>query len=769
VLNRLQLFRNVGLFDSYYSPGSLGLAPLTLIYAENGRGKTTLSAILRSLATGTALPIIERQRLGAQNPPHIVIDCDGGPPPAIFLNGAWNRSLPNIVVFDDTFVDENICSGLVVESEHRHRLHEFILGARGVALNSALQQAVDDVETEIRIIRAKADAIPAAERGGMAVDDFCALPARVDIDDTIQEAERNLAAAKEQQSILIADKFEPLLLPEISSDDIDVVLAIELADLDATAAEQVQAHLAGIGEGGETWVASGMERVSLHESESCPFCAQSLSGAAIIEHYRAYFSKAYADLKQTIARTIQEFIRFHGDGAAGEFASPAAFERAIRVAVERRQFWLRFTDIPEISLDTAEITRAWSVAQAAVLSVLRAKQDRPLERMRLGQDARTAIEYYERCRRDVEVLSESLQKTNYAIAVVRERAAAGNVEALDRDVVLLRASKARHSLSTAPLCADYLAEKVAKASAEQRRDAARAALNQYRETIFPAYQTAINEYLRRFNAGFRLSQITPQNTRGGSACTYNVLINNQPILIGASAPPGTPSFRNSLSAGDRNTLALAFFFASLDQDHALADKIVVIDDPVSSLDEHRSLTTVQELRRLSQRARQVVVLSHNKAFLCSVWDAIDGITRAALEVVRDGGGSIIRGWDVNSDMITLHDRRHELLRNYLASAATSDAREVAAALRPVLEAFCRVAYPAQYPPGMMLGQFRGICDQRLGTADEILNQADIDELRDLTECANLFHHDTNPAWQSQGINDAELLDFVRRTLAFARR
>lgn len=52
-----------------------------------------------------------------------------------------------------------------------------------------------------------------------------------------------------------------------------------------------------------------------------------------------------------------------------------------------------------------------------------------------------------------------------------------------------------------------------------------------------------------------------------------------------------------MSAGDRNTLAIVFFFASLDQDDQIAQKIVIIDDPMTSLDEHRSLTTVQEMRR----------------------------------------------------------------------------------------------------------------------------------------------------------------------------
>jgi hypothetical protein len=52
---------------------------------------------------------------------------------------------------------------------------------------------------------------------------------------------------------------------------------------------------------------------------------------------------------------------------------------------------------------------------------------------------------------------------------------------------------------------------------------------------------------------------------------------------------------------------------------------------------------------------------------------------------------------------------------------------------------------------------------------EILSQADIDELRDIVEYANLFHHDTNPAWETEVINSTLLEGFVRRTLEFAKR
>src|SRR5438094_8096427 len=119
MINRLQLVRNIGQFDSVSSAANIPLAPLNLMYSENGRGKSTLAAVLRSLATGDPIPIAERRRLAAVHPPHVVLDCDGGPLAAMFQNNAWTRTLPNIAVFDDVFVDRNVHSGLAIVAEHR--------------------------------------------------------------------------------------------------------------------------------------------------------------------------------------------------------------------------------------------------------------------------------------------------------------------------------------------------------------------------------------------------------------------------------------------------------------------------------------------------------------------------------------------------------------------------------------------------------------------------------------------------------------------------
>jgi hypothetical protein len=95
MLARIQLIRNVGQFDSVNGGASIALPKLTVIYAENGRGKTTLSAILRSLGSGDPVPVTERKRLNASQAPHIVMQPATGP--AInFQNDAWTQTIPNL-------------------------------------------------------------------------------------------------------------------------------------------------------------------------------------------------------------------------------------------------------------------------------------------------------------------------------------------------------------------------------------------------------------------------------------------------------------------------------------------------------------------------------------------------------------------------------------------------------------------------------------------------------------------------------------------------
>ncbi len=369
----------------------------------------------------------------------------------------------------------------------------------------------------------------------------------------------------------------------------------------------------------------------------------------------------------------------------------------------------------------------------------------------------------------VNVFNNGIDAINDQIEVIKERVKSANIPALEADLAKLKATKNRYTEEMAAACKEYLEESDAKKQTEERRNNIREALEKHQKTIFPAFKNSINIYLPKFNAGFRLDNIEPENTRAGTACSYDVIIYNQPIAVdGSRSQPGQHAFKNTLSSGDRNTLALAFFFAMIEQDQNLKDLIVVIDDPMTSLDEHRTLTTAQEIRNLSKRVKQVIVLSHSKSFLCKIWKHLAPEHKSSMQVVRDGDESTFTEWNVNEDSITEFDRNHQLLREYSSNGGGS--RPSAQAIRPTLEGYLRVACPEHFPAGAVLG--KGIMEtwsKHLSTPQEILSKTDLTELLNLTEYGSKFHHDTNLAWETEAINDGELLGFVKRTLEFIKR
>ena len=762
MIRHIKLLRNIATFDSDNSAASLDLKRLALIYADNGRGKTTVAAVLRSLTTGDPLPIAERQRLGSKDSPHVVLDCEGEPSDVVFQGSQWNKILPHLKIFDDVFVDENVYSGLDVASHHRQNLHELILGDQGVALNRTLQRLVSRITQHNTALGEKAKAIPEQERWGLSADEFCSLPAQPDIDVQIETAERVLSAARNLDAVQTTPLFQRIELPEFDINIIGQVLSKDLQDLDKAAETQVQAHVQSLGIGAESWIADGMKRLPQSDDGTCPFCGQQVAGLELVAHYRAYFSESYTQLKQDVANMIVSVDRIHADGPQ------AAFERAVGTLRQTGQFWANYNGMPPIEIDTESIAEDWKEARKTAADLLKAKQASPLEQHQISDSELSVLTKFNAQRGQIELVNTMLAGCNHTIQELKNQAEATSLEDLRANLDKLKATKARHSDVIALLCADYLQVKEAKALTEISRTEARSALDEYRDNVFPTLQDGVNAYLGRFNAGFRIGSLAPSNIGGGSGstCTYNVVINNNAIAVrSANSPQGVPSFRNSLSAGDRNTLALALFFSSVDQNPDLVNTTVVIDDPMSSLDDHRSLTTVQAVRNLVGRAKQVIVLSHNKAFLCQVWKGADQKECRPLEIVQVGDKSSIRSWDVTQDAITEHDQRHFLLHGY-ASTQSGNRQEVASAIRPHLEGFLRVACPGEFPPGRLLGPFIGDCRQRLGNPDETINEKTMKELDEILEYANRFHHATNPAWETEVINPTELSGFVKRTLAY---
>ena len=147
-----------------------------------------------------------------------------------------------------------------------------------------------------------------------------------------------------------------------------------------------------------------------------------------------------------------------------------------------------------------------------------------------------------------------------------------------------------------------------------------------------------------FAAGFRIGGTERSYVGGKPSSNYKILINSVSVELGDDRTPvNVPSFRNTLSAGDRSTLALALFIAQLERDPNLKDKIVVLDDPLTSQDRSRRTATQTIICNLAKEVKQVFVLSHDPYFLRALWDGYKGGgSIKSFQFLRMGNGTSTR-------------------------------------------------------------------------------------------------------------------------------
>jgi hypothetical protein len=160
---------------------------------------------------------------------------------------------------------------------------------------------------------------------------------------------------------------------------------------------------------------------------------------------------------------------------------PAAFERAVRVAVENREFWRPFTDIPDIDMDGLDRPRTERGARRGAYDP-RAKAAAPLDAMELSPECMAAIDAYDVHRAMVADLSDALLARNPSIAIVKEQAASPTQPRCPTTLPSWPPSGRRRAPAA---CDAYLAEKAAKKATEKLRDEARAASRPISEGVFP--------------------------------------------------------------------------------------------------------------------------------------------------------------------------------------------------------------------------------------------------------------------------------------------
>lgn len=759
MIKKIISIKNIARFVDYSCSHNVEFRKLTLIYAENGRGKTMLSSIFRSLCKREGKYIKERSTLGSSGTPQVSILLEGEIR-ADFNDGVWDNALENLEIFDSTFVEENVFSGCSIEHSHKTNLYRFVVGKEGCKLAQKVDTLYDNIKRKNEEIRGKKGDIQ-KDSGKLQPEDFVNLEQEEDIDSKIASETEKLEAFKKKKEIEDKATLSLLLLSDIPIEDLNALLSKRLEDISEDAERKTRQHIEHcMGSKGESWVRDGLAFAYIEEDQ-CPFCGQSLEGIELVKAYRDYFSDAYKDLKTEIDGFSSRIQGILSQDNILKVLDTIGYNKSL---VEFWKAYIQEVAFPEIAFD--ELKNTWNKLFQLLDNHLKLKAASPLEVINVSEPLRLTIQSYGRVLANVATYNQGVETVNILIDKQKQQIRIGCIDSVQNELSRLQNIKKRFEPAVNQLCIKYSALKEEKSRAENENKQAKEELDDYTKKIFEKYEKSINSYLKKFSAGFRIINTKSGYQGGTPRSTYCISINDTVVELGRkNTTDETPCFKNTLSAGDKSTLAFAFFLARLDQDPNLGNNVVVFDDPISSLDRHRKQCTQQQIIRISQLTKQVIVLSHDPYFLLGIWKGVENGATKNLYIKRSGlNNSVIQEWDIEQETQSEYLKNYFTLDKFLEEGQGDDLRAIARCIRPLLEGNLRIRCPKEFKSNEWLGDLIGKIRDAASDNPLYCLKSMLTELSDINDYSKKYHHVQNPSAGSEPINDTELRSYANRTL-----
>ena len=756
MLKKFVSIKNVGRFRNSKAQGNPELSKYSLILGANGYGKTTLCAVLRSLRTNDPAHILGRKTLDADNPPTVDLLLSSG---IVRFDGeSWSDTFPKLAIFDGVFVAENVHSGDVVDIEHRRRLYRVIIGEEGVRLAEEEARIGDESRRNTMDMTSKSVAIERNFPTGITLADLIDIPEDPDINKRLAKQERLIESLKRAKRIRDRPALSEYTLPRLPSGFSDLLartLEGVADDAEAVIAQHLKEH--GMGSDKASWLAEGLSHA---DGGDCPFCGQDIRGLPLLDAYRAVFSDRYEALRNEISEMRQKLDERFGASALGSLDQLSAKNES---SVE---FWRDHCDIDSAPVKLpAEVRQAMQSLGETAAEALKRKYSAPLEPIDPQGDRLAASRSaYSTARTAAKQVSAAIATANSLIAEKKHSTDAGDLDSEKIKLSHLQAIKIRHDAPVSQLCDEYGQLALRKKDFQRKKQEIRSKLNGFTHDVVRHYESRINEYLDAFNAGFRIARARHGYPGGKAASSYELVINEREVELGdQTTPEEEPSFRNTLSAGDRTTLALAFFLSSIERAPDLHSRVVVFDDPCSSQDAFRRNQTIQEIIKIARKCAQIIVLSHDAMFLKQIWEKSRTSERIALNLAdHRAKGTKIQPLDLKRASQRRTVSEIDDLQTYL-SVGEGEPLDVVKKMRIVLEAHCRTTYPAYFGESDWLGDIV----KKIWEAGGAHPAADLlEHLEPINDYTSPYHHAER---RGQAIPDLidpiELMGYVKRTLA----
>lgn len=584
-LSRLSKIKHHRIFRDFVWPGGLpAFAQYNMVYGWNGSGKTTLSSLFACL-----------ERKEAITEGEVEFEVDNGA--KITGAGIPTANVPPVRVFNREFVArtiESIGSGNVAPI--------YFLGEESIEQQKQIEQLREELAAANEAV---SKASTAKTRADKELDDFCVEKAKLIKEALLgsqDHANYDKRRFREAVARLKSQTPKPASLSEtekqklykqkelqakpsvgrisVGVPDLASVRGRVSELLQRSVVSQVIDNLAKDPAVGD-WVQKGLP---LHQGERktdiCRFCGNPFPGerrAALEGH----FNDAFAAFQMELEEAVSRISRQQSDLEAIAFPDESRFYDHLTEEAGRAMTGAK------------ESIRAVKKELHALRAVLETKKEKPFEAMatKEGHTSDSAV---------TASLQQAIETINVIIGKHEETTQNLNGEirqackALEHDYVL-EAQPRFDELSGAATEAEASLTEARRKPAELK-DKVSVIERQIVEHRRPAEELdrELRAYLGRDELHFDVKETGYALTRAGKPAVH-------------------------LSEGERTAIAFLYFLKSLaDKGFDSTKGIVVIDDPVSSLDANALFSAFGYMRERTKHCHQLFILTHNFAFFRQV-------------------------------------------------------------------------------------------------------------------------------------------------------
>lgn len=340
---------------------------------------------------------------------------------------------------------------------------------------------------------------------------------------------------------------------------------------------------------------------------------------------------------------------------------------------------------------------------------------------------------------------------------------------MNTNLKLLQLTKARHEPTVVELFSKLTLARNKFSKEEKAKDRARIELRKSMKTTLDKYQISINRLLKKFGASFTIENMETNFRGNAPRSDYMLSLRGKNITVDGNSP----SFATALSDGDKRTMAFAFFIATTLEDSGLSKRVVVIDDPMCSLDMNRKHNTQNVLCDLCFKTEQLIILAHDKYFIHGLKTILrkkdkDLKIKEIKLTASTNNYTNFAVLNLEKECESLYFQHHRLLRDFIDGSST-DINGVSKTIRPLLEGYLHRRFPGALSKNSLFGCIVGDIKSSSCPSPLVYAKSLVEELNEINAYAGKFHHDNDDNTYDEIPLESELRNFVERTLSIIHK